>query len=176
MSKAVNSKTKRLIFSALFVAVICVISQIYIPAFSVPVTLQVFAVSICGYFLGAKHSVLSVAVYIILGVIGFPVFHGFQGGAHHFFNLTGGFILGFLPLAFCCGISLKFKNNAIKILFGIIGVLLCHTFGVLQFSIVSSNNIIASFAIASLPYLLKDIPLCVLAFYISRIINKKINS
>ena len=175
MSKPLKQNIKMLILAALFTAVICIFSQIAIPSPILPITLQIFGICLCGYLLGARFSLLSVLCYIALGAIGLPVFYGFQGGVHHLINLTGGFIFGFLPLAFCCGVSHKFKKNIFKILFGLIGVLICHIIGVIQFSLVSSNGIAASFLVASLPYLIKDIPLCIAAFYIARVINKRIN-
>ncbi len=176
MQKPLKQNTKMLILSALFTAIICVFSQIAIPTTVLPITLQIFGVCLCGYILGGKYSLLSVLCYILLGLIGLPVFYGFQGGAHHLFNLTGGFIIGFLPLALCCAISHKFKKGIFKVILGILGVLVCHIIGVLQFMLISSNNFVASFLVASLPYLLKDIPLCIFAFYIAKIINKKINA
>lgn len=173
MAKPLKQNTKALIFSALFTAVICVFSQIAIPTPIIPITLQVFAVCLCGYLLSAKFSLLSVLCYILLGAVGLPVFYGFQGGAQHLISLTGGFIFGFLPLAFCCGIFRKSKSEIFKISFGVIGVLICHLIGVLQFSLVSSNGFFESFLIVSLPYLLKDIPLCVIAYYIAKFIIRK---
>jgi biotin transport system substrate-specific component len=173
MAKRLNKNTKSLIFAALFTAVICVFSQIAIPTPVLPVTLQVFGVCLCGYILRAKFSTLSVLCYILLGSVGLPVFYGFQGGAHHLLSLTGGFIFGFLPLSFCCGIFSNSKSKLLKILFGVLGVLICHLIGVLQFSFISSNGFFESLIIASLPYLLKDIPLCVLAFYIAEFIKRK---
>lgn len=171
MAKQLNKNTKALIFSALFTAVICVFSQIAIPTPILPVTLQIFGVCICGYLLGAKFSLLSVLCYILLGAIGLPVFYGFCGGAQHLLSLTGGFIIGFLPLAFCCGIFKK--SDILKLTFGVLGVLICHFIGVLQFSVISSNGLFESFLIASLPYLIKDIPLCIMAFYIAKFIKRK---
>ena len=174
MAKPLKQNTKALIFSALFTAVICVFSQIAIPTPIVPITLQVFAVCLCGYLLGAKFSILSVLCYTLLGAVGLPVFYGFQGGAQHLISLTGGFIFGFLPLAFCCGVLKKSKSEILKILFGVFGVLVCHLIGVLQFSLISSNGFFESFLVASLPYLLKDIPLCVIAYYVVKFINRKV--
>lgn len=173
MAKPLKQNIKPLIFAALFTAVICVFSQIAVPTPILPITLQVFGVCLCGYLLGARFSLLSVLCYILLGAIGLPVFYGFQGGAQHLFSITGGFIFGFLPLSFCCGVFNNSKSELLKIFFGIIGVLFCHIIGILQFCLVSSNGILESFLVASFPYLLKDIPLCVLAYYIAKLIKQK---
>lgn len=175
MSKPNKQNVKRLIFAALFTAVICVFSQIAIPTPVLPITLQVLGVCLCGYLLSAKYSLLSVLCYILLGAVGLPVFYGLQGGAQHLLTLTGGFIIGFLPLAFCCGITHKLKSDLVKIAVGILGVLICHFIGVIQFVLITKNGLIEGFVIASLPYLLKDIPLCVGAYYIAKFINKKVN-
>ncbi len=173
MAKPLKRNIKPLIFAALFTAVICVFSQIAVPTPVVPVTLQIFGVCLCGYLLGARLSLLSVLCYILLGAAGLPVFHSFQGGAQHLLSLSGGFIFGFLPLTLCCGIFNKSKSDLLKITFGVIGVLACHVTGVLQFSLISSNGILESFLVASLPYLLKDIPLCILAYYIAKLACRK---
>ena len=173
MAKTLKRNTKALIFSALFTAVICVFSQIAIPTPIIPITLQVFAVCLCGYLLGAKFSLLSVLCYILLGAVGLPVFYGFQGGAQHLISLTGGFIFCFLPLAFCCGIFRNSKSEILKISFGVFGVLICHLIGVLQFSLISSNGFFESVLVASVPYLVKDIPLCVMSYYIAKFVIKK---
>lgn len=172
-AKAVKAKHQNVYFCCAFYSGYLCFSQIAIPTPVLPVTLQIFGVCLCGYLLGAKFSFLSVLCYILLGSVGLPVFYGFQGGAQHLLSLTGGFIFGFLPLTFCCGIFNKSNSNILKIGFGILGVLICHFFGVLQFSLVSSNGFFESFLIASLLYLLKDIPLCVLAYYTSKFISSK---
>ena len=173
MAKPFKQNIKPLIFAALFTAVICVFSQIAVPTPVLPVTLQIFGVCLCGYLLGARLSLLSVLCYILLGAVGLPVFHSFQGGAQHLLSLSGGFIFGFLPLTLCCGIFNKSKSDLLKITFGVIGVLACHVTGVLQFCLVSENGILESFLVASFPYLLKDIPLCVLAYYIAKLLKRK---
>lgn len=173
MKKTIAQKNKRLILSALFTSIICVFSQIAIPTPTLPITLQTFAVCLCGYLLGSTLALFSILCYILLGAVGLPVFYGFNGGAQHLFSLSGGFIFGFLAIAFFCGISIKVKSFPVKILLGIIGVLICHLIGVLQFYVISSNSFFTSFIIASAPYLLKDIPLCIAALYISVFVNKK---
>ena len=87
MSETKKTRTQKMILAALFTAVIAVLSQTAIPTpFDVPLTLQTFAVALCGYTLGIKWGVASVAAYILLGAVGVPVFSGFKGGAQVLFN------------------------------------------------------------------------------------------
>ncbi|MCM1055371.1 MAG: biotin transporter BioY [Bacteroides sp.] len=159
-------KTSDLVMTALFAAITAIFSQIAIPMPSqVAVTLQTFAVALCGYCLGAKRGTASILVYILLGAIGIPVFTGFKGGIACIASFTGGFIYGFLPFAFLCGLPLK--NKALKIAMGLAGLLILHFFGTLHYSLLTSNGFTASFLLVSAPYLIKDAVSVVLAFFAS---------
>lgn len=166
---------KKISVSALFCAIICIISQFSVMTpFGIPLTLQTFAISLCGYTLGAYYGTASVFIYIIIGVFGLPVFSAFQGGAQVLFGPTGGFIWGFILLCFFCGIAKSSDKLILKILFSSLGLVFCHLIGIFQFKIISGNSFIAAFLLSCLPYLLKDIISLVLAFYLSVQIKKRI--
>lgn len=70
-----SSKTQSIAMIGMFTAVLAVLSILQIPMPSgVPITLQTFAVALCGYCLGKKNGTLCVALYLILGFVGVPVF------------------------------------------------------------------------------------------------------
>lgn len=162
--------TKELVLIAVFSAVIAVFSQIIIPFPSgIPITMQTFIIALSGYCLGSIKGSASVLVYIALGIIGAPVFSGFRGGLGVVFDITGGFIIGFIPMAFLCGIHTDKKM--LRILFGIVGILICHIFGIIWFSFYS-ENLLNSFFTVSLPYLLKDFISVFSAVLVSEKINK----
>ncbi len=167
-----QTRIKSVAFAALFTGILAVISQIYIP-FAVPLTFQVFAVALCGYILGAKWGTASVTVYILLGCLGLPVFSGFKGGFSVLFEMTGGFIIGFIPLVIFCGLGSKRKKVA-KILLSLLGLLLCHLWGIFQFSIVSNLNFLVSVVTVSLPYIIKDIIFVIVADLISKQIKERL--
>lgn len=172
-----NTKPKlaEVALSALFVAIICVLAQIIIPTpWGVPFTLQIFAVCLCGYLLGVKIAVTSVGAYILLGIIGIPVFSGFKGGIHALFGITGGFIFGFLAVAFFCGIARNTTKKYLKFIFSAVGIAVCHILGVLQLSLVSKSGFFASFVTASLPFILKDVILIFAAYFVAKILEKRI--
>ena len=174
MKARINRKTVPLIFAALFTAVIGAVSQIsFLLPTGIPITFQIFTVALCGYVLGMKWGTASVTAYIILGAVGVPVFSFFKGGVQYLIDITGGFILGFIALALCCG-AVNRKKIGIKILFGIIGLLACHIWGVLQFSFITKTGILESFVVASLPYLIKDIILITASAFLSKYLDKYI--
>lgn len=170
-----KTNISNLIFSALFTAVIAVISQICIlTPLGIPITLQTFAISLCGYLLGAKWAVASVLTYIGVGALGLPVFSGFHGGIHHFLCPSGGFVIGFIFLSLFCGIFKKTKNHILQILSGIFGLLICHLIGVIQFAILTETGFWPAFIASSLPFLIKDILSVAIAYFAALNLNKYI--
>lgn len=168
-----NYKVKNMVLVGIFSAIVSIFSILTIPTVSgVPVTLQTFAVALCGYILGAKKGAVSILIYILIGIIGFPVFSGMRSGITHVMGLTGGFILGFIFMAFFCGYSCKFKNRLVMFTLSIIGLILCNIIGVVQYSFLSSNSLISSFITVSLPFLPKDIISIIIAMIVSINIKK----
>jgi len=93
-------KTSELTLIALFTALTAALSQISItlPVSPVPFTLQLIAVFLSGAVGGKKVGTLSQIVYILLGVVGIPVFAGFRAGPSALLGPAGGYIAAF-PLA-----------------------------------------------------------------------------
>lgn len=152
-----------------FAAVLAVLSQIAFPLPSgIPVTLQTFAVALCGYVLGWKRGLLATGVYIVLGVVGIPVFAGFSAGFGAVIGMTGGYIWGFLPLTALCGAGLKMNRRVSAVALGVAGLAACHLLGCVQFALVSGSSPLNAFLIASAPYLIKDILSVAAAYGVSR--------
>ena len=92
---------KEMAFTAIMAAVICVLSPIAVPlAGEVPISLATLAVMLAGALLGRKLGSLSVLIYILLGMAGVPVFANYAAGAGIVFGMTGGYIVGYIPLAY----------------------------------------------------------------------------
>ena len=157
---------------ALFAAVLVILSQISIPTpWGVPFTLQTFAVALTAYALGWKRGIIAVAVYLMLGIVGIPVFSSFSGGIAKLVGITGGYLWGFLPMAALCGLGIEYwkkqpcaKTRICCVLLSAAGLASCHLPGVIQFALVSGSTMTNAFLVASLPYLLKDGVSLVLAF------------
>ena len=166
-----KAKIKKIAVTAIFTAVIAASSWISVfTPFGINLTLQIFAVCLAGFVLGAKWGMAATAAYIAIGAAGLPVFSAFTGGAGVLFGASGGFLWGFLLTAVLCGISSNINKKFLKYLFMMLSVLICHAAGVIQFCIVSGNNIWISFLTASLPFLSKDLILV----FVAQTIAKKI--
>ena len=92
----------------IFTALTAIGEFISIPAGPVPITLQSFFVLLSGLMLGSKKAAFSQITYLLLGLIGFPVFAGFSGGLQHIYKPSFGFILGYIAAAYIAG---KFKEE-----------------------------------------------------------------
>lgn len=166
--KTKNQSLKDLTHVALFAALLGIVSQFALPLPNgTPLSLQTFAVALAGYSLGSRKGATAVAVYLLLGGIGLPVFANFKAGLGALFGVTGGFLWGFLPLAFCAGLG-RGRGLFGAFALGLVGLALCHGLGVLAFSLVSGNPLPASFAMASLPFLLKDALSLILAYLFAK--------
>lgn len=156
--------TKEIVLTGMFTAVLAVMSQIQIPLPSgVPLTLQTFAVALTGFVLGLKYGSMTALVYVIAGIVGLPVFSGFKGGFASLTGPTGGFILGFLGLAACCGYSRR-KSKMSRWLLIFAGILVCHLTGSIHFMFLMRIKFTKAVMLVSLPYLWKDVISVILAY------------
>lgn len=168
--------TKTVVMIGVFAAIIAVLAQVSIPTpWGIPITLQTFAVALTGYCLGKYKGTMAVFIYILLGLVGVPVFTGFTAGFAKLFSVTGGYIWGFLFMVFACGLEDTIKKKWLSILFGILGLMICHIFGALQFAWVMNRNFAEAFLTASVPYLMKDIASVVVAYGLAIPIRKAID-
>ena len=177
-----HPRTESLVLIALFAAILSILSILPIPIsfLGVPMTLQTFAVALCGYLLRWKRGLASVGIYLLLGSVGVPVFSGMQGGFQKFVGPTGGFLYGFLFMVLLCGLFPTHVKLVLQwvfgILLGIAGLLLCHACGVIHLAVVSHLTIGKAILGASLPYLPKDIASVILAFALSFAVQKRIRT
>ena len=77
--------------------------EMAIPGTDVPQTAQTLAVLIAGIFLGPVYGSLSVIAYVVLGVVGLPIFAGDRSGPEVLVGPTAGYLLGFLVAAAIAG-------------------------------------------------------------------------
>ncbi len=158
MKITVKSPVQKTVIVGVFTALLAALSQISFPLPSgVPVTLQTFAVALCGFALGPKLGTLSMLVYLALGAVGVPVFAGFSGGPGAFAGVAGGYLWGFLLMALLCGLGAGTEKRVLAILLGVAGLAACHLCGAVQFALISSISPWQAFLRASAPYLIKDL-------------------
>ena len=89
--------TKRMALIGVMTAVTCIMGPLSIPLpFSpVPISFTNLAIYLAAYVLGMKACTISYLIYMLLGMVGIPVFSGFTGGPAKLAGPTGGYIIGF---------------------------------------------------------------------------------
>lgn len=156
-----GKNTANLVLAAMFSAIIAALTLVsFTTPSGVPATLQTFAVALCGYLLGWKRAAAAVAVYLLVGAVGVPVFSGLRGGIGVLAGRTGGFLIGFLPMAALCGIRPPAKKVLllpVRAAWGIAGTAVCHALGTGWFAIVTKSSYGAAIALVSFPFIIKDL-------------------
>lgn len=162
---------KFLIFSSLFAVLISIGSYIYLPLpfTPIPMTLQLFFVLLSGILLGPIYGSLSVIIYIILGIVGLPVFAGGGSGLGHLFGKTGGYIFGFLVSQIVIGYLVKL-NKKLLLPSIFLGIFIVHFFGVLYLSKFLNLNLFKAFTLGSLPFIPVDSLKGILTYIVSLIL------
>ena len=168
-----------IVITALMAALIAVCSFIAIPVGAVPVTLQTFAVFACAGILGKNRGTISILVYILLGIVGMPVFSGFQSGLSVITGPTGGYIIGFLPAVFVAGLIMQKTDRKIPFTVAafLVGLLICYICGMLWYVYVFSSgeaDFASAFAVCILPYIIPDVIKLILAAVVSQAVRKRI--
>ncbi len=87
---------------SLFVAALAQV-RIPLPFTPVPLTGQTLAVLVVGAALGARKGAASLMLYLLMGLVGLPVFHGGTSGAAVVLGPTGGYLIGFVAAAYLVG-------------------------------------------------------------------------
>lgn len=105
-----SEKTKNMVLCAMFVALIAVGAFIKIPIPVVPFTLQYLFTMLAGLLLGGKRGCLAVCIYIVLGLVGLPVFAQ-GGGIGYIFQPSFGYIIGFAVGAYVTGMIANKKHK-----------------------------------------------------------------
>ena len=150
-------KTKPLVVTAFFVAIICILSPFSIYLGAIPLTLGSLAISLSAAILGSKKGVIAVLIYLLIGAVGVPVFAGFSGGAQVLFHHTGGFLWGYIPCAFSVGFGCeRFSFKGHLPLFLTIGTLLCNLCGTLWFMVSANVGFFYALEVCFIAFLLTD--------------------
>ena len=102
VSKQGRITTRQLTMTALFVALIAVGAFIRVPLPNCPFTLQILFTTLAGIVLGSRLGAASVGIYIVLGLIGVPIFTS-GGGPGYILQPTFGYLIGFMVGAYAVG-------------------------------------------------------------------------
>lgn len=154
--------TRWLVISALMVSLLCVAAYLEIPLQPIPVTLQVLVVVLAALLLTPGWAIATVGAYLLLGVIGVPVFSGGQGGIGVIAGPTGGYLLGF-AVAACAGSSARIAlskwgcrvaiADAVAAVCAIVAI---YVLGVSQLALETRMGVWQAVVAGAVPFLIPD--------------------
>ena len=181
-SKSLKLTTLDLVYIALFAVLIAICAWISIPS-TVPFTLQTFAVLCTMGLLGGKRSLLAVTVYLLLGLIGIPVFSNFRGGIGVLLGVTGGYLIGFLCSTLLYWLITSLLGNAywVRLVGMVLGLVVQYTFGTAWFMVAYAGTtgpigLSAALGWCVFPFVIPEIIKTVLAFFVVRVLPKRVKA
>ena len=176
MEQIKSSPIRQLALCALFAALTAVCSQIQIPLPMVPINLALFAVHLSGALLGAKYGTISMAVYILLGAVGAPVFTNFSGGLGVLVGKTGGYIVGYIAAAAIVGFfGRRWIASFWKLCLAMAaGALACYAVGTVWFMVVTHLDVWTSLVYCVFPFLIGDVVKIAFAAYLAKVLSARL--
>jgi len=171
MNELPFSRTRGLALSATFAALVSVTGPISIPLpiTPVPVTLQVFMVYLTSMVVGPFYGALSLAIYLLVGALGLPVFAGAGSGPLALVAPTGGYLLAF-PLAALLGGLVASKRSSSRnrdvvrlATSALVALAVIYTIGVIGLSLSLGIGLYNATILGAVPFLPLDLAKAVVA-------------
>ncbi len=174
-----RTRTAKMVRVALVTAVLCILGplSIPIPVSPVPISLTQLGVYLAVYALDRRDASLSVLLYLLIGAIGLPVFSGFAGGFAKLAGPTGGYLIGFVCLAWLSALFVdKDPSNRFQSAVGmVLGNLVVYLFGSAWLAVVAHLGFVQALLVGVVPYILFDVAKMILALGVGPKIREAVN-
>lgn len=193
-----KNNIQNLTLTALMAAILCIMGPIVIPIGMVPMSFANMVIYLTIILLDKKRATISVALYLLIGFVGIPVFSGFAGGAGKLFGPTGGYLIGYLVLSWIAGTVLEILNktndenkisispsNKVKsvekninyeqMLALAVGNISLYLVGTMWLMIQSKLTFVTALSVGVLPFAIFDVIKIILAISIGNSIKKRIS-
>jgi biotin transport system substrate-specific component len=153
-----NPNLQKMVLAALMAALTAAGAYMAIPIGPVPIVLQSLFVILSGLVLGSRWAAASMAIYLLAGIIGLPVFAGGSGGLTKLLGPTGGYLVGFLLAAYFIGLVAERSGGRLWInLLGLVaGSLLIYLCGVAWLKTILDISFNKALAMGMWPFLPGD--------------------
>lgn len=171
-----NKNVKFLTTTALMAAVMCILGPLSIPIGPVPISLTNLAIYITMYVLDKKRGTLAFLIYMLIGLAGLPVFSGFAGGPGKLFGPTGGYIIGFLPMAFLIGVVVDkyWKNPVICVIAMEAATWIPYILGSAWLAYQGHMTFPAALAAGVIPFIIEDLAKMVISAILGPVLKKRL--
>lgn len=171
---------KQLTLVGLMAAVLCILGPwtVNIPISPVPISLGMLGIYFVTSVLGMKLGTASVVIYILMGLVGIPVFTGFTAGPGKLLGPTGGYIIGYIFMALICGFFVdKFNKNLLRYFSGmVLGTAVCYLFGTLWLAHQMQYTFFQALMAGVIPYIPGDLVKLIIARVVGLQLRKRLLS
>lgn len=180
-----NSKTRMMVWAAMFAALAVVAAMVarFGPELLVPFSLLPFVSLLAGAVLGPRWGMMALLVYVLLGLVGVPVFaKAPYGGPTYFLQPTFGFIIGFVIAPIFVGWFIKKPDTGLGmyIVAALIGVAviyivgLPYLYGMVNFVIGKDMGFDTVLNVAFKPFIWFDIIKALVAAFLAKVIRERV--
>lgn len=150
-------KPRQLTITAMLTALLCIAGPVTLPLGPVPLSLTTAVLMLMALLLSGARATLCCAVYLLMGLIGLPVFAGFTGGVGALIGPTGGFLLGYPLLTALCGFLCAHWTGRIpQLCFFFLGTALLYLTGTAWYCAQAGAEVSAALTVCVLPFLPGD--------------------
>ena len=174
--------TVEITMMAVFAAILCVSAYLSIPTplpNAAHITLLNFMIMLIALVFEVRDSTIIVALWMILGAVGVPVFAGFSGGIGSLFGNAGGYIIGFLVGALVMWGMEKVmgrKTWALAVQM-VVGLIVCYAFGTAWFMIMYTRSagpvgLVTVLGWCVFPFIIPDLIKIVVALGLTKSLKK----
>ncbi|MFZ5591614.1 MAG: biotin transporter BioY [Bacillota bacterium] len=182
-----NFTTREITLTALFAAMAVVAAMLVrFGSAIVPFSLLPFVVLLAGGILGSRLGALSMALYVLMGLVGLPVFAKPPfGGPMYVLSPTFGFLLGFIAAAWVTGILLSKKENhsylryVLASLIGLVVIYLCglpYLYIIMNFYLGQSMDVMKVLQVGLLPFIVPDLFKALAAAVLAKQVRQRLAS
>lgn len=181
-------KTTEITLVGLFVAIAVIgvyvgriMPEISILGASVPISFMPFISVLTGALIGKRLGAIVMLVYMILGLVGLPIFQDGTGGVGHLLNATFGFIPGFIAGAYVSGWMVEKKKSLPRFIIGsMISVFPIYIIGILYMWAILALHLGQEVSLWALtvtmgPFLIKDLALSVLGAFLASEVSRRVS-
>lgn len=178
-SKKINGLPLRdMTATAVFTALLCILAPMSVPIGPVPISLTNLVIYLSLYILGMKKGTISYLLYMLIGIIGLPVFSGFTGGPAKLLGPTGGYLVGFIFITLMGGFVIERLKEKYILHFAafVVSTAVCYAFGTVWFVYLMKCTFAYALTVCVFPFIIVDLCKMILAIIFGNIIRKRLVS
>lgn len=171
-----QSKIINIAFIAMMTAILCILAPIAIPLPGlVPLSLATFAIYLIAFLLEWRQTAVSTLLYLILGMIGLPLFSSYQAGIGVLLGPTGGYLIGYIPMAVLCSLIFhRTDRRMVQIAGASLATLVLYAVGTLWLMHITGMPLAGALAAGVLPFLPGDLLKIVAAVFMGPVIRQRL--